>query len=594
MFRIRRIHDQLDADARATIAQVQDILRAQFTALRPEEIDALPTKLEGPKQGFHTILFVAERTTAKAVAFAILLHDPELHFCYLDFISAAPGRTAGGVGGAVYRAVRDSAKELGAHGIYMECLPDDPTLCRDRSILPQNRARLRFYERFGARPIVGTRYEEPAQEGDDAPPYLVFDPLDTNRGPSRKQARAVVRAILERKCAWLCTPEYNERVIASFRADPLELRPERYTKNSKDAAASRAPRVVMVANDRHDIHHVRERGYVEAPARLASILEASRRSGLFEERSPKHFNDRHLLAVHDDAYVSYFRRACDKLQPDRAIYPYVFPVRNVARPPKEMSVRAGYYCIDTFTPLTHNAYLAARRAVDCTLTGALAVLNGRPVAYALVRPPGHHAERGYFGGFCYFNNSAIAAHWLVPHGHVALLDLDYHHGNGQQQIFYQRSDVLTVSIHGHPSFAYPYFSGFADERGEGEGEGFNVNLPLPEAVDGPRYREVLGKALRRVHRYRPAFLVVSLGLDTARADPTGTWSLATDDFEQNGRMVGALGLPTLVVQEGGYRVRALGRNAVAFFRGLLAGHQTGIADPQKRRSMGGAASTKKA
>jgi acetoin utilization deacetylase AcuC-like enzyme len=246
----------------------------------------------------------------------------------------------------------------------------------------------------------------------------------------------------------------------------------------------------------------------------------------------------------------------------------VFPIRNAARPPRDLSLRAGYYCIDTFTPLNRNAYLAARSAVDCTLTAAQAILQGRRLAYALVRPPGHHAERGSFGGFCYLNSTAIAAHYLSGHGNVAVLDLDYHHGNGTQEIFYERADVLTVSIHGHPRFAYPYFTGFADERGRDSGEGFNLNLPLPERVSGERYRRALGRAVKRVKRFAPKFLVVALGFDPAKGDPTGSWALSAQDFEGNGRMIGALGIPTLVVQEGGYRIRSLGTNARHFFLGL--------------------------
>ncbi|TFG39266.1 MAG: histone deacetylase family protein, partial [Candidatus Aminicenantes bacterium] len=231
----------------------------------------------------------------------------------------------------------------------------------------------------------------------------------------------------------------------------------------------------------------------------------------------------------------------------------------------------GYYCIDTFTPLDGNAFRAARRAVDCALTAAHAVLDGRRLAYALVRPPGHHAESRAFGGFCYFNNTAIAAAELAHHARVAILDLDYHHGNGQQEIFWERGDVLTLSIHGHPNFAYPYFSGFADERGAGDGLGANRNYPLEETVEGPRYREVLARALSRVEKHRTEILVVALGLDTGRKDPTGTWNLSAADFTANGRMVSALKLPTLVVQEGGYRVRSLGVNARSFFTGLWQG-----------------------
>ncbi len=149
--------------------------------------------------------------------------------------------------------------------------------------------------------------------------------------------------------------------------------------------------------------------------------------------------------------------------------------------------------------------------------------------------------------------------------------MDYHHGNGQQDIFYRRSDVLTVSIHGHPRFAYPYFSGFEEEKGEGEGMGFNFNLPLPEQVDGERYRKALNEALRRIKKFSPQFLVVALGLDPAKGDPTGTWSLRIRDFEENGKLIGAMGLPLVIIQEGGYRTQSLGQNALAFFKGLIAG-----------------------
>ena len=149
-----------------------------------------------------------------------------------------------------------------------------------------------------------------------------------------------------------------------------------------------------------------------------------------------------------------------------------------------------------------------------------------------------------------------------------MLDIDYHHGNGQQEIFYERSDVLTISVHGHPSFAYPYFSGFISERGRGAGRGFNVNIPLPEILSPEDYIQELTEILKRVKRFRPTYLVVPLGLDTAKEDPTGSWSMEAPDFETVGGLIGALNLPTLVVQEGGYDTRVLGTNAVHFFKGL--------------------------
>jgi acetoin utilization deacetylase AcuC-like enzyme/L-amino acid N-acyltransferase YncA len=335
--------------------------------------------------------------------------------------------------------------------------------------------------------------------------------------------------------------------------------------------ATSEPRIALVLNDEHTIHHVQDRGYVEAPVRIRSILSELNASGLFDTVPPKRYSDRHIRAVHDGRLVDYVRKASLMAGPKKSIYPYVFPTRNPARPPKDETVLAGYYCIDTFTPLNQNAYLAARSAVDCALTAAEKVLEGTDLAYALVRPPGHHAETRTFGGFCYFNNGAIAANLLARYGKVAILDIDYHHGNGQQEIFYNRADVLTVSVHGHPSFAYPYFSGFRDETGIGEGAGFNLNIPLPEHITPEQHRNAVAESLRRIRRFAPAYLVVCAGFDTARGDPTGTWPNRARDFEQLGRMIGEQGYPTLVVQEGGYRVRTLGANVRSFFNGLVTG-----------------------
>ncbi|MFA5701138.1 MAG: histone deacetylase family protein, partial [Desulfuromonas sp.] len=191
--------------------------------------------------------------------------------------------------------------------------------------------------------------------------------------------------------------------------------------------------------------------------------------------------------------------------------------------------------------------------------------------YALVRPPGHHAEYKAFGGFCYFNSAAVAAQYLSKFGRVALLDIDYHHGNGQQMIFYQRSDVLTVSLHGHPRFAYPYFCGFGEEVGEHEGKGYNLNLPLPEMLNFEEYSKALHKGLKRIRRHQPVYLLICLGLDTAKGDPTGTWSFTAKDFAALGRTLGQMQLPTLVLQEGGYNNRSLGVNARNFFSGLWNG-----------------------
>ncbi|TFH00256.1 MAG: histone deacetylase family protein, partial [Calditrichales bacterium] len=505
----------------------------------------------------------------------LLHYAPDLHFCYLDYISAASQRTGRGIGGALYQNVRDFAREHKVIGLFFECLPDEKSLCESPEELKQNIARLRFYERYGARPIINTAYETPVTENDTCAPYLVFDDLDQKKLPSKKQIRAVFRAILERKYGDLCPPEYIRMVENSVTDDPVRLRPNRYLKieslKRKEISLTKE-KILLVINDRHDIHHVRERGYVESPVRIKSILNEIESSGLFEKKVPRRFGERYINAVHDPNYVTYLRKVCKNVPPNKSIYPYVFPIRNAARPPVDLPVRAGYYCIDTFTPLNQNAYLAAKRAVDCALTAAREILQGRRnLAYALVRPPGHHAEYRVFGGFCYFNSVAVAADYMSKYNRVAILDIDYHHGNGQQNIFYHRYDVLTISIHGHPKFAYPYFSGFKDETGEGAGKGFNINYPLPEHLDGEQYRSTLAMALKRLERHKPQFLIVALGLDTAKGDPTGTWFLKASDFFKNGEMIGETGIPTLVIQEGGYRVKSLGTNARHFFTGLWNG-----------------------
>jgi len=377
-----------------------------------------------------------------------------------------------------------------------------------------------------------------------------------------------VRAILERKYAGLCPPDYVEAVVASFKADPVAIRPPRYVKARTPAARQLAEPVALVVNQQHQIHQVRDRGYVEAPVRIRAILRELDPSGYFQPIPASDYGDKHITAVHDPSLVRFLRDVCAGVPPEKSIYPYVFPVRNQTRRPKALDLQAGYYCIDTFTPLNEKAYAAAREAVDCALTGADRIAAGRRFAYALVRPPGHHAETKVFGGFCYFNNSAIAAERLARLGRVAILDVDYHHGNGQQDIFYGRDDVLTVSIHGHPSFAYPYFSGYSSETGIGAGEGCNWNFPLGEVLENKRYASTLERALQKVEDFKADFLIVALGFDTARGDPTGSWTLGAGDFETNGKLISELRLPTLVVQEGGYRTRTLGVNARAFFRGL--------------------------
>ena len=574
MFRVRRIHDDVLPANQSALHEAQSILRDRFPDVPSREWDSLGERLRNPfLKRFRTILFVAENGRARIMGCAVMLHEPEIGFCYLDWLAAGAKWDGRGVGAAIYEHIREASKSLAPLGLFFECLPDHPDRCADDQQRQMNGARLRFYSRYGARPIVNTGYEMPVPGGgSDSLPHLVWDDLDRGGELELESTRQVVRAILERKYSDLCPPEYVEAVVSSFRDDPVLLDESRLRRSKPVAASARqqpSERALMVVNHQHAIHHIRERGYVESPARVKAIEKELLAAELVEPVEMVEYPFDPILAVHDAELVDYLRNACAGVPEGKSVYPYVFPIRNATRPPLDLGLRAGYFCIDTFTPINRNAFPAAKAAVDCVLTATDGLLAGRRTAYALVRPPGHHAERRSFGGFCYFSNAAIGAQQLSRRGKVAILDIDYHHGNGQQDIFYDRNDVLTVSLHGDPSFAYPYFTGFEDEAGVGDGAGYNLNFPLPEQLDGPGYLVALEHAIKRIREFRPDYLVVALGLDPAKGDPTGTWSLGPKDFEANGRAIGRLDLPTLVVQEGGYRTRTLGASAKGFFRGLL-------------------------
>lgn len=573
MLRIRKISNPYLSVNKRSIEQVKALIRQQFSALSPEKVEEISDELVNPlKYKYRATLFVADNYNENIKGFALLLHFSDLNCFYLDYLAVAPLKSSSGVGSALYQRVREEAISFYAKGLFYECLPDDPLLSKDPLILEQNKNRLAFYEKFGACPIVKTKYETPVKPGESDPPYLVYDDLGINDKLERDYLKNVVYAILRRKYGSYCPEEYVQMVVESIQDDPVKIRPYRYQKKKNVYVSSSAPaaksNILLFVNNNHEIHHVKERGYVEAPVRIGSILKEIIPEGIFEEQKIIHYPDHFITNVHDPKYFVYFKNVVKKIAKDSSVYPYVFPIRNNTKSPKDLSVRAGYFCFDTFTPLNANAFQAARAGVDCALTAADSILQGASAAYVLTRPPGHHAEKNVFGGFCYFNNNAIAADFLSHYGKVAILDLDYHHGNGQQQIFYNRSDVFTLSIHGYPGFAYPYFSGFSSEKGEEEGSGFNKNYPLPETITYEIYRNHLLKASEHIMKFKPDFLIVSIGFDTAKGDPTGTWPLVAKDFYQNGQIIATLALPVLFVQEGGYRTQNLGKNAKAFFRGF--------------------------
>jgi acetoin utilization deacetylase AcuC-like enzyme/GNAT superfamily N-acetyltransferase len=576
MFRIRTITSDLTLRDKMAISQSIEILISHFPDVQKDKFYEIPEQLKNPlKFKFSIKLLVAENSSGRVKGLAILYYAPDVNFCFLDYIAIGKEIVSGGIGSALYQKVRDVARDINSIGLFFECLPDIPALCGNEKILIENKKRLRFYEHFGARPITKTLYETPVNESDSCPPLLVFDGLDRDYILNGMVLKRVVAAILERKYADYCSPEYRKMVIDSINDGAVELRMFKYMNRDKKLVEKTGLRedqkIILVVNDKHSIHHVRERGYVESPVRINSIKKEIIKTGLFREIKPSLFSENYIRKVHSNGLVSYLKKVCADLTEGQSVYPYVFPIRNTKKPPKDRSVAAGYYCIDTFTPIHKNAFLASKRAVDCVLTASQKMLEEHPLSYALIRPPGHHAEKKVFGGFCYFNNVAIAAQYLSEFGTVAILDIDYHHGNGQEDIFYQRNDVLTISIHGHPSFAYPYFSGFEEEKGAGPGKGFNRNYPLQENLPSDDYREILKKALKKISQFSPKFLLISLGFDTGKGDPTGTWSFTAQDFYENGKLIGKLKYPTLIVQEGGYKNTSIGINARHFFSGLWDG-----------------------
>ncbi|HEY7464858.1 MAG TPA: histone deacetylase family protein [Candidatus Limnocylindria bacterium] len=322
----------------------------------------------------------------------------------------------------------------------------------------------------------------------------------------------------------------------------------------------------------------------EMPERAIEIERALQSDGGYEFLEPDSFGADPILAVHDASLLEVVERAwtdalaAGDVDGSRPLFPDTFKLAAYVGPmelpaePDAAHRRLGAYCFDTATPIVAGTAAAARAAVDVALTAARLVVDGASLAYGLCRPPGHHAARGMLGGYCFFNNAAITAEWLrreAGYGRVAILDVDYHHGNGTQQIFWERGDVLYVSLHADPARAYPYYSGSAAERGAGEGLGATLNLPQPAGTGLDAYAESLELGLEAIRAFAPdAPLVLSLGFDTFERDPIGDLGLRTDDYAAIGSMVGGLGMPVVALQEGGYAIDAIGANAVSFLGGL--------------------------
>lgn len=309
--------------------------------------------------------------------------------------------------------------------------------------------------------------------------------------------------------------------------------------------------------------------YLENPDRMDRILEGLHQTDWAEILAPKDWGLDPILAVHDKGYLDFLATAwvewlASEARDKTTLLPATFALRRHPRKPTSLLGRAGFYMMDLSACIVEGTYAAALASAHCALSAAETVSGGARSAFALCRPPGHHAGRDYAGGYCFINNAAVAAHWLSAKGKVALLDVDYHCGNGTQDIFYERSDVLTISIHADPSIEYPYYAGYADETGSGAGLGFHMNLPLAKGTGNTCYLAVMEEALDRIRGFAPKYLVVSAGMDIYADDPLGTIGVTTQGIAEIGKQISTLDLPAVIVMEGGYNNDMLGRNLVGF------------------------------
>ncbi|MXW92387.1 MAG: histone deacetylase family protein [Rhodospirillaceae bacterium] len=340
------------------------------------------------------------------------------------------------------------------------------------------------------------------------------------------------------------------------------------------------PIVFHPGHARHDPQRYFKAGefhpHPEMPSRAESILAALRAEG-GEIVAPDDFGPGPRADVHTAEYLDFLsgvhRRWTAEGQAGDEVVPNIHPGRHMAARPASLLGQVGFHTTDLSSPVGPGTWAAACGSANTALHAAKLVLDGAPAAYALCRPPGHHAYADMAGGFCFLNNIAIAAQYAVRRGkRPAILDVDVHAGNGTQGIFYRRPDVLTVSLHCDPADYYPFFAGHADERGAGDGTGCHLNLPVPPETRDNAYLAALDTALNRITAWGADILFVALGVDGYEKDPLRGICLTTPGFNRIARAIGELTLPTVLIQEGGYNVPDLGRNVLSFLEGFETAH----------------------
>jgi len=310
----------------------------------------------------------------------------------------------------------------------------------------------------------------------------------------------------------------------------------------------------------------------ECPERAELVLAAVRQAALGDIIEARDFGLEPITRVHDRRFVQFLQDAWSlwlAAEREGDALPYSWAIRGMQpQEPEHIDGKLGYFSFDATSPIVSGTWQAVQASANTALTGAVALRQGAPCVFSLCRPPGHHAAVDYYGGYCYLNNVAIAAQYLLDHGagKIAILDVDYHHGNGTQSIFYARDDVLFVSIHGDPQQEFPFFLGHKDETGEGRGRGYTANFPLPWQSSAESWFQALDKACTLVADYAPDFLLVSLGVDTFIEDPISQFRLQHADYLTMGSRIAALGLPIQFVLEGGYAVSDIGVNVANVLR----------------------------
>lgn len=338
--------------------------------------------------------------------------------------------------------------------------------------------------------------------------------------------------------------------------------------------------MLTVFSEKHALRNSRTELYggqlvppFESPVRVEYVLARLKQVDLGEIIAPDEFGIDPVRRIHDSGFIQFLEHCWTQWQAlgykGEAI-PTCWPARGMQqRIPHHIEGKMGYYALAGETSISNGTWEAARASVDVALTAQAAIHQGANEAFALCRPPGHHAARDMYGGYCFINNAAVAAQAFIDQGatRVAIVDVDFHHGNGTQSIFYDRADVMFLSLHGDPQDAFPHFLGYADETGNGDGDGFNHNYPLGPGTGFKTWGGALDDACRKVKNYGPDALIISLGVDTFEHDPISFFKLASDDFQRYGATIGQLRLPTLFIMEGGYAVDEIGINAVNVLQG---------------------------